>query len=238
MTIPVNTDKDIERIARKRTAVINSNPAGALERNKRINEAVLARLIAAAPKLKKGTITSIDSRGRLLNIYSFAINPETITYSGGVNYSEIIAPGMLGGPQHYVNTDNLKVSFTLNVAARRSGGKFASGEETAAIAHKGIQEDLAIIKSWFLPIIPEFFITDNEAFIQPPRLILSYGHVVINCVGKSFSIKETMHDKNLDCLIAEIDVEFVGSLDNVTQTREYINNVYGPTIGLVPRTPG
>ena len=185
-----------------------------------INEQALSQLISKY-RLTKGTITSFDSRGTNIDVYKFAINPNSINISGGVDYTDHVAPGMFGGPQQYVKTPNISISFDLFLATRRTLHPFSSNDDNNEIP--SIVQDIARIQSWFMPAINEYAAdTDNLQFISPPRLYLNYGPHSLPVRGKSWKLNETQHDKQLNAEIATMSVEFVSDFQTTSDVTNYV----------------
>lgn len=165
----------------------------------------LEALRASYPKLRKGSILSIDNNGKNLNLHSFLLNPTNITYKGGVNWSEINAPGMYGSTQQYVNTKPIEISFTLQLARRMSTGPFQTVEEQRKFTDKDLNAQIFPILNCFCPSS-----VDDALFVPAPRLRLDIGAGwVWDVVGKDWTLKATQWNRNLDMLVAEIDVSFV-----------------------------
>ncbi len=182
---------------------------GRIARQSASNNLEEARLFseirARYPALKKGSVLRIDNNGKELDLYQFLLNPQTVNYRGGVNWSEITAPGMYGSTQQYVNTKAIEISFTLQLARRMSTGPFQTAEEQRKFTEKPLEAEIFPILALFMPTSP-----DDALFVPAPRLRLDIGAGWIwDVVGKEWTLKGTQWNRNLDILVAEIDVSFV-----------------------------
>jgi hypothetical protein len=158
---------------------------------------------------------SIDNNGKDVYLHQFLLNPQTVNYKGGVNWSEIAAPGMYGSTQQYVNTKAIEISFTLQLARRMSTGPFQTAEEQRKFTEKKLEAEIFPILEWFSPL----YETSIDAGFSPaPRLRLDIGAGwVWTVVGKEWSLKATQWNRNLDILVAEIDVSFVAVFDTASE---------------------
>lgn len=208
-----------------------TNQATIARRLAQQNEQTLSQLIQQY-KLTKGTVVSFDSTGNGIGVYKFGINPSSINISGGVDYTEHIAPGMFGGPQQYVKTQNINISFELFLATRRTLHPFASNEDNNDIP--SIVQDIARIQSWFMPAINEYAAdVDNLQFVSPPRLHLNYGPHSLPVRGKSWKLNETQHDKRLNAEIATMSVEFVSDFQTDSDVAKYVLGVSTRRTGIL-----
>lgn len=172
-------------------------------------------------KLTKGSVASFGSRGELIGVYQFGINPDSVNLSGSVNYTDHVAPGMFGGPQQYVNVPNIEVSFKLFLATRRTVDPFSTNEENNKIP--SIEKDIAIIQSWFMPNLNDYFSDVNsELFISPPRLRLSFGRIELPVRGKSWKLSTQIYDKKLNCVVSEMDVSFMSDFQTTSDVTTYL----------------
>ena len=204
------------------------DPTAIQRRLQEANDVALQQLISKY-KLTKGSVASFNSKGATVSVYNFAINPNSINISGGVDYTDHVAPGMFGGPQQYVKTQNLNISFDLFLATRRTLHPFSSNQDNDQIP--SIVSDIAIIKQWFLPEMGEYALdTDNAQFISPPRLYLNFGPHSLPVRGKSWKLNETQHDKQLNAEIATMSVEFISDFQTVADVNDYMLKTFARSV--------
>lgn len=180
--------------------------------------AALSRLADEYSKLKKANITSLDSTtGQIITSYDFLFNPSEIQESSSVVWDSINAPGMFGGVQQYVRTENIDISFTLFLAARKANGFIATSNDRLY----DLNDHLSLIRSFFRPSILDvknFY----SGFVTPPRLLFTYGRLSIPCVGVSYNVKYSQFSRKLDCLVCEVDIKLQSTFDTQASVDEYL----------------